>query len=248
MAHIGTPWYPGGVDYVVTQARAVSETRIFAQTAVPGDAVDPADPRDTLAPGAWVLEGEAPPIVRQVVPAEPDLPPSAFWLDLDAPLTPGQGYTLGLADGTRSAAGEPTSTATVSFDARQPQARSGPVPGAPDADVLLPVTAPQGAPLGLTPVDALRERLRLLVRARRGSFTHAKTFGRGVEPKRSYTQAQLDREAKALADEIRRDPDVLSASVSARKEADHLARFEVTVEPRAGAPFAFVERLTAGGT
>jgi hypothetical protein len=98
-------------------------------------------------------------------------------------------------------------------------------------------------------VDALRERLRLLVRARRGAFTHAKTFGRGVEPKRSYTQAQLDREATALADEIRRDPDVLSASVSAQLVAAHVVRFEVTVEPRAGAPpFAFVERLTAGGT
>jgi len=236
------------VDYVVTQARATAETQIWAQTAVPGDAVDPADPRDTLAPGAWVLGGEAPPIVRQVVPAEPDLPPSSFWLDLDAPLTPGQSYTLGLADGTRSAAGEPTSTASVSFVARTPQARSGPVPGQPDADVALPVTAPRGAPLGLAPTPALQERIRLLVRARRGSFAHAQTFGRGVEPKRSYTQAQLDEEARQLQAAILEDPDVQSVSVSATLEAAHVARFDATVEPRSGAPFALSQRLTAGGT
>lgn len=209
--------------------------------------MDRVDPRDALSPEAWVLGGASPPLVRRVVPVDPEGPRSTFLLDLDAPLVPGQSYTLALASLARSANGEPTSTAEVTFAARAPLARTGALPGEPAADVELPVSPQGGDPRGLPPLEALRERVRLLARARRGAFTHAPTFGRGVEPKRTYSDARLQQEAVDLAAELRRDPDVRSASIAVTKGSDHLARFEITVEPRQGQPFVITERFTAGG-
>lgn len=233
------------MDYAVAAVRAIAEAKILVQTAVPGDAVDPADPRDALSPEAWVLGGVTPPRVRRVVPVEEVPPRSTFWLDLDAPLTPGQSYSLALAPLARSANGEPTGTDAQAFTARAPLARTGTVPGEPAADVEMPVAAQGGDPRGLPPLEALRERVRLLARARRGAFTHAPTFGRGVEPKRTYTDARLQQEAASIADELRRDPDVRSASVAVVK-SERTARFEITVEPRQGAPFVTTARIPAG--
>jgi len=233
------------VDYAVTAVRAVAEAKILVQTAVPGDAVDPVDPRDALSPEAWVLGGATPPRVRRVVPVEEVPPRSTFWLDLDAPLTPGQSYSLALAPLARSANGEPTSTDAQAFTARAPLARTGTVPGEPAADVEMPVAAQGGDPRGLPPLEALRERVRLLARARRGAFAHAPTFGRGAEPKRTYSKAELEREAGAISEAIRRDPDVRSASVAVVKDG-HTTRFEITVEPRQGQPFVTTARITAG--
>lgn len=235
------------MDYAVAAVRATEDARIWAETAVPGDAVDPADPRDALSPESWVLGGASPPLVRRVVPVETEGGRSAFWLDLDASLTPGQSYTLALAPLARSANGEPTSTAEVTFVARTPLARTGTIPGEPAADVEMPVATQGGDPRGLPPLEALRERVRLLARARRGAFTHAPTFGRGVEPKRTYSEARLQQESADLAAELRRDPDVRSASVAVTKGSDHLTRFEITVEPAVGQPFVITERITAGG-
>jgi hypothetical protein len=183
--------------------------------------------------------------VRQVVPKDADPPRSDFFLDLDGPLVPGRSYTLGLAPLARSAHGELTSTVALELVGGTPRARTGTVPGEPAADVALPVLAQNGAPRGLPPLDALRERIRLLARARRGSFTHAPTFGRGVEPKRTYSEGRLQQEARALREEIERDPDVRTVSVSYDKR-NSIVRFEITVEPRQGQAFVMTERITAG--
>lgn len=237
------------MDFAVAAALAVAEAQVRATTSAPGDAVDSADPRDCLAPDAWTLTATsgAAPQVRRVVPGEPALPPSAFLLELDAPLTPGASYSLALAPLARSAHGEPTSTAPVAFTARTPRARVGDVPGAPAADVALPVTASGGEPRGLAPLEALKTRLVREALTRKGAFTHAPSWGRGVEAKRSYSAARLAQEGAALARELRADPDVRQAEVRTVKGSDHTSRFELYVEPTIGAPFVLSERITAGG-
>jgi hypothetical protein len=236
------------VDFAIAAAIAVAEAQVRATTSAPGDAVDSADPRDCLAPDAWTLTAAsgAAPQVRRVVPDEPTIPPSAFLLELDAPLTPGASYSLALAPLARSAHGEPTSTAAVTFVGRTPRARVGDVPGAPAADVALPVTASGGEPRGLAPLEALKTRIRLAVSARQGAFTHAPQFGRGVEPKHTYSTAKIAQVARSLADSLRADPDIRRAEVSGVSEG-HAARFDIVVETTAGAPISITERITAGG-
>lgn len=235
------------MDFAVSAARATAQARILAFTAVPGDAVDAADPRDVLAPASWSLtrsSGVAP-LVSRVVPGE-EVPPSRFELELDAPLEPGAAYQLALAPLARSAHGEPTSTVAVEVLGLAAGSRTGSRPGEPAADVALPISAPQGDPAGLPPLEALRARVLLAVRARRGAFTHAPSFGRGVEPKRSYSAAKLAQEASALAEELRADPDVRSAEVRTLK-GTHSASFEIFVEPARGAAFVVTEPFAAGG-
>jgi hypothetical protein len=236
------------VDFGVLAARAVAEAQIWAQTAVPGDAVDAVDPRDALSPGAWVLTCATltPPAVRRVVPTT-DPPRGVFLLDLDAPLAPGVAYQIGLAALTRSLNGEPTSTAAVELLGRTPVAHTGSVPGQPAADLALPVVVQGGQPAGVDRMEALKARVQLLAQARRGAFTHAPSFGRGVEPKRTYSPAKLAQEAAALRAEIEADPDVRQAEVRVVKDG-HLSKFELYVEPSFGAaPLLLRETITAGG-
>lgn len=237
----------GVVDFAVAAARAVAQARLLVLTAVPGDAVDAADPRDVLAPASWSLTAPTgvAPLVSRVVPVE-EAPPSTFFLELDAPLVPGASYELGLTASARAAHGEPTSTTTVAFVGLGYGAHTGSRPGEPAADVALPVVAQRGAPAGLPPLEALRARVLLAVRARKGSFTHAPGFGRGVEPKRTYSTARLAQEAAALAQELRADPDVRAAEVRTLK-GTHLTSFEVFVEPTQGQPFVVTEPFAAGG-
>lgn len=236
------------MDFAVAAARQVASAQVWALLAVPGDAVDPVDPRDVLAPGSWVLTASAgtAPIVRRVVPQGAESPPSAFHLDLDADLVAGASYSLALAPLTRSAHGEPTSTAAVAFVGLAAQARQGDVPGEPAADVALPVAAQGGEPRGLAPLEALKARLELRVSVRLGAFTHAPAFGRGVEPKRTYSQAALAQEAAAMARELRADPDVRAAEVASASQG-HIGRFDITVEPMVGGQIRFSKRITAGG-
>lgn len=236
------------MDFAVEVVRAVAGAQVWVRTAVPGDAVDPVDPRDTLAPGSWVLTcaTQAPPLVRHVEPLT-DPPRSVFALTLDAPLAPGVAYQLALAPLARSLNGEPTSTAAVELVGRTPQARTGSVPGQPAADVALPVAAQGGNPAGLDRLAALKARVQLLAAARRGAFTHAPAFGRGVEPKRTYSAAKLAQEASKLRSEIEADPDVRRAEVRVVKDG-HLSTFELYVEPSfSAAPLLLRERITAGG-
>lgn len=236
------------MDFAVEAARAVAQAQIWAQTAVPGDAVDPVDPRDTLSPGSWVLTcaTQAPPLVRRVVPTT-DPPRSVYLLDLDAPLAPGVTYQLALAPLTRSLNGEPTSTAAVELVGRTPVAHTGSVPGQPAADVALPVAPQGGNPAGLDRLAALKARVQLLAQARKGAFTHAPSFGRGVEPKRTYSAAKLAQEAAGLRGELEADPDVRRAEVRVVKDG-HLSKFEMYVEPSfSAAPLLLRETITAGG-
>jgi hypothetical protein len=226
----------------------VAEAQIWAQTAVPADAVDAVDPRDALSPGAWVLTcaTQTPPTVRRVVPVT-DPPRGVFLLDLDAPLAPGVAYQLALAALTRSLNGEPTSTASVELLGRTPVARTGTVPGVPAADLALPVAVQGGSPAGLDRMAALKARVQLLAQARRGAFTHAPQFGRGIEPKRTYSAAKLAQEASALRQEIEADPDVRQAEVRVVKDG-HVSKFELYVEPSfSAAPLLLRETITAGG-
>lgn len=234
------------MDFAVTAARALSQARLLVFTAVPGDGVDACDPRDVLAPGSWSLTAEGgAPLVRRVVPAEP-APASAFVLELDAELRPGVAYAVALTATARAAHGEPTSTTPVMVLGSAYGAQTGTRPGEPAADVALPVVAQRGAPQGLPPLEALKARVLLAVRARKGSFTHAPDFGRGVEPKRTYSAARLTLEAQAIAQELRSDPDVRAAEVRVLKGA-HLTSFEVFVEPAVGQPFVVTEPFVAGG-
>jgi hypothetical protein len=127
-------------------------------------------------------------------------------------------------------------------------ARTGTGPGQPAADVALPVAPQGGNPAGLDRMAALKARVLLAVRARKGAFTHAPTFGRGIEPKRTYSAAKLAEEAAGLRAELERDHDVHLADVRTQEVAPHVVRFEVYVEPAFSAePLLLSERITAGG-
>lgn len=245
------------MDFLVAGVRVVAAARLEATTSEPGDAVDPVDPRDCLAPAAWALAlgagapaGAALPRVRHVAPAQSDtLAPTVFLLDLDAPLTPGAPYALALAALARSAYGQPTSTDALAFAGRPVAGIVGQRAGELAGDVAIPVRADASGDLGLLDrAAALRARVLLLVSARRGSFAHAETFGRGVEPKRSYSVAKLGSEAAALRAELLKDPDVRAAEVRASSSA-HVASFQIAVTPVfSPEPLRFNEPIEAGGS
>lgn len=244
------------MDFAVSQARPLEPARLLALTTVAGDAVDPVDPRDCLAPGAWSLAlgsgapaGAPLPRVARVESAQDGTTPSAFLLALDAPLAPGVPYAISLGS-ARSAFGQPTSSAPVALVGPAVAGIAGQRQGELAGDIALPVAADAGGDLALVDrLSALRARVLLLVSVRRGAFTHAPTYGRGVEPKRSYSVAQLGQEASAIRAELERDPDVRSASVRAQLIAAHVARFDIAVVPRfSPEPLRLSETIEAGGS
>lgn len=229
---------------------------MLAVLSVQADAVDSSDPRDCLAPSAWSLtlgagapEGAVLPRVCLVSSAQ-DEPsaPTELHLDLDAPLTPGVAYALALTPGARSAFGQPTSPAPVPFAGRPVLGLVGQRPGVLAGDVALPVRADASGDVTLLDrLEALRARVLLMVSVRRGAFTHAGTFGRGVEPKRTYSAAMLGQEAAALRAELLRDPDVQDATVRA-SSTDHVATFAIVVSTTFQAePLRLSEKIEAGG-
>jgi hypothetical protein len=191
------------------------------------------------------VDGGPAPIVRRVVP-ETEAPRSTFVLELDAPLLPGVSYLVGLAPLARAANGEPTSTAAIEVVGKALLAHTGDTPGQPAADLASPMVAERGQLRGLAPLDALKARLERFAATRSGAFTHAPSWGRSVEAKRTYSQSALAQEAAALASALRADPDVKAAEVRSVKDG-HVSRFELYVEPRVGSPFVLAERIVAGG-
>lgn len=245
------------MDFLPSAVRVVAEARLRVETSEPGDAVDPVDPRDCLAPAAWALTlgaaaptGAALPQVRHVSSAQADtLAPTAFLLDLDGPLTPGAPYALALDALARSAYGQPTSTAALPFTGKAVVGIVGQRAGELAGDVAIPVQANAAGDLGLLDrAAALKSRVLLLVTARRGAFAHAESFGRGVEPKRSYSVAKLGSEAAALKTELLKDPDVRAAEVRASTQG-HVASFLIAVTPTFSPDaLRFNEPIEAGGS
>jgi hypothetical protein len=243
------------VDFAAASVRVIEDAALLVLTTVPGDAVDAADPLDCLTPASWALalgdaapSGSPLPLVRRVERAEEGTDPVLFRLQLDAPLGPAVPYTLAALG--RGAYGMPTDSTPVAFTAPTVAGVVGQRPGEQAGDIALPVRADASGDLALVDrLAALRARMMLLVSVRRGAFTHAETFGRGVEPKRTLSIAKIGQEAAALRAELERDPDVRSADVRGQKIGSHAARFDLVVMPRfSPEPLRLSETIEAGGS
>ncbi len=78
---------------------------------------------------------------------------------------------------------------------------------------------------------ALQERLRLRARVRTQAFAHLPTFGRPIEPKRTYSAAALARAASEIKADLQRDPDVQTVKVSIARPVAHLLELSFYVVP-----------------
>lgn len=243
------------MDFVVVAAHVVAEARLLAIVSVPADATDAADPRDCLSPLAWSLRlgSEAPvgsllPRLCHVESAQNGTnAPTALFLELDAPLAPGVSYKLALMPNARAAYGQPTSDVAVLVQGRSVKGIDGQRPGVLAGDVALPVRADSSGDVALLDqLSALRARVLLLVAVRKGAFSHAARFGRGVEPKRSYSPARLSQEASQLRTELLADPAVRDASVRV-SNVGHVVAFDIVVNPHFQTePLRMLEKIEAG--
>lgn len=219
--------HDGSVDFGIAAVRVVAEGLLWATLSAEPLAVEPLDPGDLLAPGSWVLTGPAAPqVVRATAQGGTTLA-----LDLDAPLAPGVVYQLALDPSARAAQdGAPTSTSPVEVVGRGQLGQPGVRAGALAGDLALPLVA-SGGRLGVVDrLEALRRRCIEMARVRRGAHTHAPDWGRGVEPKRTYSAGALASEAAALKALLLGDPDVRAARVSASSDG-HVMTFAMQVTP-----------------
>lgn len=234
------------VDAVVVEALS----RLRVTTSVPADAVDACDPNDPMNPGCWVLSAgsdpapaDAAPTVCRVEPwlADPtdtvSTTPIAFLLHLDAPLDPGAAYALALSPTARAASSVATDTTPVAFVAPAYQGIAAQPAGVQGGDIADPPMASGGGDLALVDQnEALRGRVLRIISARRGAYTHLPEVGRSVEPKRTYSPAELKIEAGALQAAIASglSDDIREATVTPTKGAagPNALRFDIVVVPR----------------
>lgn len=253
-------------DFAVASVVVEASNRVRAATTTAGDGVDGVDWRDVLAPGAWslALAATAPagappaPFVRDVAVVPPDAvspitpTPLLFRLTLDAALAQGVPYLLALASTTRSAFGNPTSTvpapfvgpAFVGIASQAALQKGGDIAEPPVADT-------RGDLVMVDQLTAYRARILRMAYARKGSFAHIPDYGRGIEPKRTYSRARLDQEAMALLAQIKADPDTRSVVVRVAKDfgAPHITVFSVEALSRFSAdPVVEAVQITAGVT
>lgn len=238
-------------EYRVESLSAVRQNRLRVVTEVPGDAALFVEYGDALNPTSWLLTGSPAPRVVAGDVAQ-DGAERTILLDLDAPLTPGAAYSLALQPWARSKYGQATKTDAVAFVAPFLLAAAGTSADVPGADISFPPIADsRGDLVRIDRVAALRARVLLLVSSRRGSFAFAsmEEFGRGVEPKRTYSPTKLLSEATALKRALLIDPDVKDADVSTREIAGGAVAFDLVVTPSFdGPPLAVSQVIRAGET
>lgn len=233
------------MDLAVSAVVVEAEGALLASLSVPPLAVEAADQGDCLSPSTWLLTGPAAPLVTRVEPLDSE----NLRLVLDAPLAPGATYELALSQTARGLAGEPVDTSPRLLVGKALAGVADQPPGQPGADLAFPLVAGPAGDLAVADrLAALRLRVVQLVSVRRGAFTHLGSYGRGVEPKRSYSLDRLAVEAARLKTELLRDPDVKSASVDVRKEG-HVALFDLLVVPTFDATaLRLSEPVVAGGS
>lgn len=218
------------MDFQVTRVAFESQRRLRADLSCPADALDAADPRDCLSPSAWVVTGAR---LARVLPAEDDTAtPSALALELDADPAPGAVLTFALAPLARSAFGQPTSTAAVSVVAPGVVGIAAQRAGELGGDLALPIVAGPTGDLGLvSQLQALLDEVEREVTTPLGAFAHLPDFGEDVVPKRTYSTAEVSQKAASMGAELRKNPNVRSASVTGRKIPPHILRFDIEVVP-----------------
>jgi hypothetical protein len=222
--------YSGPVDFRVAQASLRTQRSLLVVLSCPADALDPADPRDCLAPGAWTVTGA---VLARVLPAEEDTAtPTELVLELDADPAPGATISVALAPLARSAYGQPTATDAVSLVAPDVLGIATQRAGTAGADLALPLAAGPQGDLGMVgQLAALRAEIEREVTTPRGAFAHLPDFGEYAEPKRSYSRADVAQRAAAIAAELRKNPGVRTAYVTGKILPSHLLRFDIEVVP-----------------
>ena len=251
MAQVGADVYSGAMaspELAVAAVVVEAETRLRVLLSAAAEAVEAADVGDLLAPGTWHLSGTAP-VPRLVRVATQGPAARTAWLILDAPLTPGGRYAVGLDEAARSISGGAVEMGTVTFLAPTYGGLGSQLARVRGGDVSLPVRGSATGDLALaTRLAALEERVRLRARSRRGTFTHAPGFGRGLEPKRTYSVNAIAAEAAAFRDDLASDPEVREARVAATALAGGLA-FDIRIAPTfTDKPLHVRETIVAGGT
>lgn len=256
MAHFGTVCDSADVptpEYRVQSVTVAAANRLRARTEVEGDAALFVEQGDALNPESWSLVAgagapTAPRVVRSTLAQVGTS--RVFLLDLDTPLLGGKGYLLALQPWARSRYGQATKTDPIAFVAPLSRAAAGITARDAGADIALPIVADdRGDLVRIDRAAALRARLLLLVSSRRGSFGFASmaTFGRGVEPKRTYGPSKLMAEAVGLKAALLLDPDVREASVDVRELDGGAVVFDIEAIPIFdGGPVGLQHTIVAG--
>jgi hypothetical protein len=218
------------LESVVSRSEETVDIRLTANV----HAVDAVDPHDGQNPDVWIITGPGDPRLVRLEPVKvAGLPDRArvFVAFVTPPLQAGGSYTLASTSLLHLANGSPAPDESVAFVGLPRAPLAGPTAGPLAADVPLPLhAAPDG---GLPLLDrraALHARLETMVQTRLGAFGHLPAFGRTLEPKRQVTAAAMAQEARALAAQVRADPDVLSAIVSVGPAKDAAGVLDVGVD------------------
>lgn len=235
-------------EYRVESVAVLAENRLRVRTEVAGDAALSVEHGDALNPSSWLVTGTQAPLVVRVEVAQ-DGTERVCHVDLDAPFVPGATYAVALQPWARSKYGQATKTDAVAFVAPALLAAEGVAADAPGADIAFPPVADsRGDLVRIDRVAALRARVLLFVSTRRSSFAFAsmESFGRGVEPKRTYGPSRLLAETLAIKTGLLLDPDVKDVSVSTRELAGAVV-FDVEITPAFGGPTVAIQAtITAG--
>jgi len=239
-----------GPDFAAIYAFAVAANMLSVATSQAGRAVDAADRSDCLSPFAWTLAlapgapaDAALPLVRHISAHDGSASPTRWDLLLDAPLTPGATYRVGLAPLATSFNGQPTSTLPVALVAPPVVGIAAQAPGVLAGDAAFPLRGggPGGDVALATREEALRERLRERVIVRLGAWSHLPGFGRALDVKRMYspsqaTQVARDLKASLLTDEA---ADLKRVDVSVAIADAGYATVTISAVTRAGARATF---------
>jgi hypothetical protein len=224
------------VDLAILSAVPLGPALVRARLSALSLAIDPLDRPDALSPGAWTLTGAgAPQVCHLTLPAQPPDTPLGYATEVDitfdAPLVAGGAYQLGLAPWVGSLGSLPVSPLTVPLAGPVVAPVAGQVVGVAGGDVTFPLSGQATGDLSVVDrVTALTTRLTQLVASRRGSFVHLPTYGRGTEPKRTYSAGAITAEAAALKAALLADQDVADASVTV-STSGHGLTFGLTVKP-----------------
>lgn len=236
-------------DFAVQYVQVKSANRLDVRTTVPGESVDGADPGDCLSPGCWVLTGENGRSVAMVATPVASAYSTDWVLYLTAELLPkstAPTATLALAPYARASLGHAVDITPYTFSIPEVLPVVDAVPGITGSDVVSGLVGNSIGDLAIIGnVEALKARIRLMVSTSVGNFKHLPDFGRGVEPKRTYSSQKLQAEAARMKASIANDPEVKNVSIDV-SSAGGVATFEIKVVPRTGVPFVETKSITAG--